>query len=130
MTRLMDCSSLSLSDALDPGVCVCVYYCSTYYIWGSVFINAVPITKLFAWGGEGGEDLTRDDGTREEPGTVTQGGAPFSLVPLVWQSNPQLQGGWLSASPTASPLGDLIPTIGDLEPVRGRRPRPPVLDCS
>jgi hypothetical protein len=41
-----------------------VYYCSTYY------------------------------GTREEPGTLTQGGALFSLVPLVWESNPKLQGGW------------------------------------
>jgi hypothetical protein len=33
-------------------------------------------------------------GTREEPGTLTQGGALFSLVPLVWESNPKLQGGW------------------------------------
>ena len=32
-------------------------------------------------------------GTREEPGTVTQGGILFSLVPLVWESNPKLQGG-------------------------------------
>jgi hypothetical protein len=30
--------------------------------------------------------------TREEPGTLTQGGALFSLVPLVWESNPKLQG--------------------------------------
>ena len=30
-------------------------------------------------------------GTREEPGTLTQGGALFSLVPsLVWESNPKL----------------------------------------
>ena len=28
------------------------------------------------------------------PGTLTQGGALFSLVPLVWESNPKLQGGW------------------------------------
>ena len=33
-------------------------------------------------------------GTREEPGTLTQGGALFSLVPLVWESTPKLQGGW------------------------------------
>jgi hypothetical protein len=39
-----------------------------------VFITAVPIIKMFAW-------------TREEPGTLTQGGALFSLVPLVWESN-------------------------------------------
>jgi hypothetical protein len=25
-------------------------------------------------------------GTREEPGTLTQGGALFSLFPLVWES--------------------------------------------
>ena len=40
-------------------------------------------------------------GTREEPGTLTQGGALFSLVPLVWESNPKLQG---------QPSGDLEPT--------------------
>ena len=58
------------------GVRVRVYYCSTYY-------KAVR------------------DGTREEPGTLTQGGALFSLVPLVWESNPKLQGGW--CKPTTSP---------------------------
>ena len=33
------------------------------------------------------------NGTREEPGTLTQGCALFSLVlvPLVWESNPKLQ---------------------------------------
>jgi hypothetical protein len=49
-----------------------------------LFITAVPNTKLCAWGEE--------DGTREEPGTLTQGGALFSLVPLVWESNPKLKG--------------------------------------
>jgi hypothetical protein len=34
------------------------------------------------------------DGTREEPGTLIQGGALFSLVCLVWESNPKLQGVW------------------------------------
>jgi hypothetical protein len=29
-------------------------------------------------------------GTREEPGALTQGGALFSLVPLVWESNTNL----------------------------------------
>ena len=33
-------------------------------------------------------------GTREEPCTLTQVDALFSLVPLVWESNPKLQGGW------------------------------------
>jgi hypothetical protein len=39
---------------------VCVYYCSTYYktvrVEGGqcVFITAVPIANLFAWGGGGG----------------------------------------------------------------------------
>ena len=31
--------------------------------------------------------------TCEEPGTLTQGGTLFFLVPLVWESNPELQGG-------------------------------------
>jgi hypothetical protein len=31
-------------------------------------------------------------GTRVEPGTLMQGGALFSLVPLVWESNPKFQG--------------------------------------
>ena len=56
-----------------PVLCVCL------------FITAVPIIKLFARG-EG------DSCAREEPGTLTQGGALFSLVPLVWESNPP---GWL-----------------------------------
>ena len=64
-----------------------------------VFITAGPSTKLFAWGGGdiGGHVLRETTsrglcglvcpsrtGTREEPGTWTQGGALFSLVPLVW----------------------------------------------
>jgi hypothetical protein len=40
-------------------------------------------------------------GTREEPGTSTQGGALFSLVPLVWESNPKLQSGWCKTQPPA-----------------------------
>jgi hypothetical protein len=53
-----------------------------------VFITAGPSTKLFAWGGEGywGTGATRDD----EPRPVWT-----SLVPLVWESNPKLQGGWV-----------------------------------
>ena len=44
----------------------------------------------------------------EEPGTLTQGGALFSLVPLVWESNPKLQGDW--CKPNHQPSGDLEPT--------------------
>jgi hypothetical protein len=44
-----------------------------------LFITVVPITKLFAW-----------VGTLEEYGTLTQGGALVSLVPLVRESNPKL----------------------------------------
>ena len=51
-----------------------------------VFITAVPLIKLFTCG------------TREEPGTLTQGGALFSLVPLVWESNPKLQSGWCKSN--------------------------------
>jgi hypothetical protein len=54
----------------------CVYYCSTYH----------KVVRV---------------GTREEPGTFTQGGALFSLVPLVWESNPKLQGGWCKTQPPA-----------------------------
>jgi hypothetical protein len=39
-----------------------------------VFNTAVPITKLFAWGGGGGGPV------REEPGTLTQGGAGTKLT--------------------------------------------------
>ncbi len=63
-----------------------------------VFITAGPITKLFAGGG-GGEWRTCAIGTREEPGTLTQGAPVFPLVPLVWESNPKLQGGWCKTQP-------------------------------
>ena len=45
-------------------------------------------------------------GTREEPGTLTQGGVLFSLVPLVWESNPKLQGGWCKPN---QPIGGSDP---------------------
>jgi hypothetical protein len=60
-----------------------------------VFVTAVPITKLFEWGEEdSGAHVLRETtsrglcglvcpshtGTREEPGTVTQGGVLFSLT--------------------------------------------------
>ena len=52
-----------------------------------MFITGVPIRKLFTRGeGDSGGHVLRD-GTREEPGTLTQGGALFSLVPLVWETN-------------------------------------------
>jgi hypothetical protein len=37
-------------------------------------------------------------GAREEPGTLTQGVTLFALVPLDWESNPKLQGGWCLCS--------------------------------
>jgi hypothetical protein len=46
-------------------------------------------------------------GTREEPGTLTQGGALFSLVPLVWESNPKLQ--VAGARPNHQPVGGSDP---------------------
>jgi hypothetical protein len=70
---------------------VCVYYCSTCY-------KAVRV---------GGGGQWRTCGTREEPGTLTQGGALFSLVPLVWESNPELQGGW--CKPNHQPIGGSDP---------------------
>ena len=48
--------------------------------------------------------------TREEPCTLTQGGALFSLVPLVVCCRLGIEPktpGWLVQSPTTSPSGDL-----------------------
>jgi hypothetical protein len=89
---------------------------------GCVFITAGPIIKLFARGeGDSGEHVLRETtsrglcglvcpsrtGTREEPGTLTQGGALFSLVPLVWESNLKLQGGWCKSN--HQPIGGSDP---------------------
>jgi hypothetical protein len=69
-----------------------------------VFITAGPSTKLFARGGSGiVEDMCYerrraeacvDYGTREEPGTLTQGAPVFpgSSHLGMWESNPKLQG--------------------------------------
>jgi hypothetical protein len=74
--------------------------------WGAVcFITAGPITKLFAWGGKRVEDMCsarRDDEPRLGPvrNPVLQHRVRlFSLVPLVWESNPKLQGGWCKTQP-------------------------------
>ena len=56
-------------------------------------------------------------GPREEPGTLTQGGALFSLVPLVVCCRLGIEPktpGWLVQSPTTSPSGDLICMRGTL----------------
>ena len=50
------------------------------------------------------------------PSTHTQGGALFSQVPLVWEWNPKLQGGW--CKPNHQPFGGSDPE-GDLEPQAG-----------
>ena len=53
--------------------------------------------------------MRRGGGTHEESGTLTQGGAQFSLFPLVcWESNPNSR--VAGASPTTSPSGVLIPS--------------------
>ena len=58
------------------------------------FITAGPITKLFACG------------TREEPGTLTQGAPVFpGSSRLGIEPNTP---GWLVQDPTTSPIGDLI----------------------
>ena len=56
-----------------------------------VFITAGPIT-----------------GTREEPGTLTQGAPVGSYRLGIEPKTP----GWLVQDPTTRPIGDLIPTIG------------------
>jgi hypothetical protein len=64
----------------------------SYHSQRCVFITAVPIT-----------------GTREEPGTLTQG-APVFPGSSRLGIEPQTPG-WLVQDPTTSPSGDLIPTI-------------------
>jgi hypothetical protein len=49
-------------------------------------------------------------GTREEPGTLTQG-APVFPGSSRLGSEPKTPG-WLVQDPTTRPIGDLIPTIG------------------
>ncbi len=85
------------------------YYCRTYY-------KAVRV----GGGGEWRTCAMRDDEPRPVWMSLPIMGPVrnpvlehrvrlFSLVPLVWESNPKLQGGW--CKPTTSPSGDLIPTI-------------------
>ncbi len=62
-----------------------------------VFITAGPFTKLCA-------------GTREEPGTLTQG-APVFPGSSRLGIEPKTPG-WLVQDSTTRPIGDLIPTIG------------------
>ncbi len=69
---------------------MCVYYCRTYY-------------KAVRGGGE-------ESGTREEPGTLTQG-APVFPGSSRLGIEPKTPG-WLVQDPTTRPIGDLIPTIG------------------
>jgi hypothetical protein len=74
-----------------------------------VLITAVPIIKLFAfvYCCSTYYKAVRVGGTREEPGTLTQGGVLFSLVPLVWELSPKLQGGWYK--PNHQPIGGSDP---------------------
>ena len=62
-----------------------------------MFITAGPITKLFVCG------------TREEPGTLTQG-APVFPGSSRLGIEPKTPG-WLVQDPTTRMIGDLIPTI-------------------
>ena len=67
-----------------------------------MFITAGPMIKLCAGGGGGG--------TREEPGTLTQGAPVFPGTSRLG-IEPKTPG-WLVQDPTTRPIGDLIPTIG------------------
>ncbi len=72
-------------------ICVCVYYCST-------FDKAVRV----GGGGKWRTCTTRDNGTREEPCTLTQGGSLFSLVPCSRLGIKPKPPGWLvQAQPPA-----------------------------
>ena len=81
--------------------CVCVYYCRTYY-------------KAVRGGGRrSGDDMCYDrrraeacvdESARHALGPVRNPVLQhrvrlFSLVPLVWESNPKLQGGWCKTQP-------------------------------
>jgi hypothetical protein len=77
---------------------VCVYYCRTYY-------------KAVRGGGRRVEDMCYERrGTREEPGTLTQG-APVFPGSSRLGIEPKTPG-CLVQDPTTRPIGDLIPTIG------------------
>ena len=58
------------------------------------------------------------DGTREEPGTLTQG-APVFPGSSRLGIEPKTPG-WLVQDPTPRPIGDLIPTIGGSGALPGR----------
>ena len=75
-----------------------------------MFITAVPITKLFAWGG-----------TREEPGTLTQGVALFSSRLGIEPKTPPL-GGWCKTQPPAHRLRSSRLRSADVD-LRSHRPR-------
>ncbi len=69
-------TSLPIPHCCEFFVVVCVYYCSTY-------CKAVRVGGL------------------RNPVLFTKGVALFSLVPLVRESNPKLQGGWCKTQPPA-----------------------------
>jgi hypothetical protein len=84
-----------------------------------VFITAVPLIKLFAWGeGESGGHVLRDTGTREEPGALTQGGALFSWFLSVGNRtrNSRVAG----ARPNHQPIGGSDPNHQGSPPGQGR----------
>jgi len=86
-----------------------------------VIITAGPITQLFAGGGRRRvEDMCYerrraeacvDDGTREEPGTITQGAPVFPGSSRLGIEPKTPLAGWLVQDPTTRPIGDLIPTF-------------------
>ena len=88
-----------------------------------VFITAVPVTKLFAWGeGDSGGHVLRETtsrglcgGTREEPSALTQGAPIFPGSSRLGIDPKTL--GWLVQDRTTSPW-DLVPTqVGALDVV-------------
>ncbi len=106
LTHLAEAHVLKIFNGvqLEFRYCVCVfYYCRTYY-------KAVRV----GGGGEWRTCAMRDDeprpGTREEPGTLTQGASVFpgSSRLGIEPKTPR----WLVQDPTTRQIGDLIPTIG------------------
>ena len=93
------CMNVPASGVREPSSCVCLLL--------------QDLLQSCSRGGRGIVEFC-GTGTHEEPGTLTQGGALFSLVPLVWESNPKLHGGWCNHQTS----GDLEPSRAGMGPVR------------
>ena len=114
MFLFVNCQKNKESPTNGETVCV-FYYCRTCY-------KAVRVGGRESGGHVVRETTSRGlcSGTREEPGTLTQG-APVFPGSSRLGIEPKTPG-WLVQDPTTRPIGDLIPTIGGsgAHPWRGK----------